>query len=88
MGDLLRARLEEALTGAPLVREIRGTGLMVGIELRQRVGRYLKALMEEHAVLALPAGSNVLRLLPPLIISEAEIEQGVDAIAAVLGETQ
>ena len=85
MGELLRARLEEALAGLPLVREIRGTGLMIGIELRQRVGRYLKALMEEHAVLALPAGSNVLRLLPPLIISEEEIEQGVDAIAAVLG---
>jgi 4-aminobutyrate aminotransferase-like enzyme len=40
--------------------------------------------MEDHGVIALPAGANVLRLLPPLIISEAEIEIGVKAIAAVL----
>ncbi len=42
--------------------------------------------MEEHAVLALPAGSNVLRLLPPLVISAEEIEIGVEAIARVLSD--
>ena len=67
-----------------IVREIRGMGLMVGIELREKSGKYLKALMEDHGVLALPAGSNVVRLLPPLIISEEEIEIGVQALAAVL----
>ncbi len=67
-----------------LVREIRGVGLMIGVELRQKVGPYLKALMEAHSVIALPAGSNVLRFLPPLIISEEEIEIGVAATAAVL----
>jgi len=84
MGELLQERLREALADHLLVREIRGLGLMIGIELRQKVGRYLKALMDEHHVLALPAGSNVLRLLPPLIISEDEIETGVRAIATVL----
>ncbi len=68
-----------------VVREIRGLGLMAGIELRER-GAYLRALMEEHAVLALPAGSNVLRLLPPLVISAEEIEIGVEAIARVLSD--
>ena len=57
---------------------------MVGIELRQKVGPYLKTLMEEHGVLALPAGANVLRLLPPLVISDEEIEIGVAAVASVL----
>lgn len=83
-GELLRRRLEESVGSSPLVREIRGLGLMIGIDLRQRVGRYLKILMDEHHVLALPAGSTVLRLLPPLIISEAEIEEAVAAIQAVL----
>ncbi len=66
------------------MREIRGLGLMIGIDLREKTGPYLKALMEDHGVLALPAGSTVLRLLPPLTLSEAEIEIAVKAIAAVL----
>jgi acetylornithine/LysW-gamma-L-lysine aminotransferase len=84
MGALLQVRLQEELRDSIVVREVRGIGLMIGIELRQKVGRYLKVLMEEHGVLALPAGSNVLRLLPPLIISEEEMELAVTAIGAVL----
>jgi acetylornithine/LysW-gamma-L-lysine aminotransferase len=84
MGELLFERLHTALAGRMVVREIRGLGLMVGIELREKVGPYLKVLMEGQGVLALPAGSNVLRLLPPLVIGEDEIEEGVNAIAAVL----
>ncbi len=84
MGQMLFDRLNAALANLTVVREIRGLGLMAGIELRERVGPYLRALMEEHAVLALPAGSNVLRLLPPLVISAEEIEIGVEAIAQVL----
>lgn len=83
-GDELRVRLDGALAGNPLVREVRGLGLMVGIELRRKTGPYLRALMEEHGVIALPAAGNVLRLLPPLIIDSAQIEQGVAALAAVL----
>jgi len=84
MGDYLNSRLTETLAGYTIVREVRQLGLMVGIELREKVGRYLRALMEEHNVIALPAGSNVLRLLPPLIITKEEIDIGVEAIAAVL----
>lgn len=85
-GRLLFDRLNAVLGQRRIVREVRGLGLMVGIELREKAGRYLKALMDDHSVLALPAGSNVLRLLPPLVISEEEIEMGVQAIAAVLPE--
>lgn len=84
MGEVLFDRLHAALADRVIVREIRGRGLMVGIELREKSGKYLKALMEDHGVLALPAGSNVIRLLPPLIITEAEIELGVNALAQVL----
>ena len=66
------------------VRQVRGRGLMVGLELRGRVTPVLKALQEE-GVLALPAGLNTLRLLPPLIISREQLSLIAAAIEAVLG---
>ncbi len=75
---------------ARLIREVRGLGLMIGIDLRKRVTPYLKALMDnvgfEVGVLALPAGSTVLRLLPPLVISDQELATACDAIERVLTE--
>ena len=68
----------------PRVREVRGLGLMVGIELRERATPYLRALQEKHRVLALPAGPNVIRLLPPLVISQDELATVVQALDAVL----
>jgi acetylornithine/LysW-gamma-L-lysine aminotransferase len=67
----------------PLVREIRGRGLLIGLELRQRVQPYLNALLE-HGVLALPAGPTVLRLLPPLVITYDELTTVVDRLGVVL----
>jgi acetylornithine/LysW-gamma-L-lysine aminotransferase len=80
-GDYLQARLQEM--EAPVVREIRGLGLMVGIELRTRARPYLEALIGK-GVLALPAGPTVLRLLPPLVIDTGELELVVSALAEVL----
>jgi acetylornithine/LysW-gamma-L-lysine aminotransferase len=84
MGELLFERLNATLLDRMIVREIRGTGLMVGIELREKAGKYIKTLMEDYGVLALPAGSNVIRLLPPLTITPDEIEIGIQALAGVL----
>ena len=66
------------------VREVRGLGLLIGVELREKVAPCLAAL-EERGYLALPAGATVLRLLPPLVISEEEWDGGLDAIGEVLG---
>jgi acetylornithine/LysW-gamma-L-lysine aminotransferase len=68
---------------SPAIREIRGLGLMIGIELRTRARPYLEALIEQ-GVLALPAGPTVLRLLPPLVIGYEELDAVVAAIAGVL----
>jgi acetylornithine/LysW-gamma-L-lysine aminotransferase len=65
------------------IREVRGLGLMIGIELRGRVTPYLKALADE-GVMALPAGNTVLRLLPPLVISDQDLATVCDAIERVL----
>jgi LysW-gamma-L-lysine/LysW-L-ornithine aminotransferase len=65
------------------VREVRGLGLIIGLELRGRVTPALQGLTE-RGVLALPAGKNVLRLLPPLIITREESMVIVNAIRDVL----
>lgn len=65
------------------VREVRGLGLMVGLELRGKVTPVLQQLMEQ-GVWALPAGLNVLRLLPPLVIEQADLEKVVGTIGEVL----
>jgi acetylornithine/LysW-gamma-L-lysine aminotransferase len=66
------------------IRDIRGNGLMIGIEVKRGANRLLRDLAIEHNVLALPAGRTVLRLLPPLIIGESEADEAIDAIVEVL----
>ncbi|GAB4578993.1 MAG: aspartate aminotransferase family protein [Anaerolineales bacterium] len=66
---------------SPVVREVRGMGLMIGIELRQKVTPYLRAL-QERRIIALNAGMTVLRLLPPLVITYEQL----DILLKVLGE--
>jgi len=83
-GRRLWEALEAAVGSRRVVREIRGKGLLIGIDLRTKAVPFLKTLMAEHGVLALPAGSTVLRLLPPLIISDEEIDTAVEAVAATL----
>ena len=70
---------------SPLIREVRGLGLMCGIELRQKVTPYLQALMAK-GVLALPAGLTVLRFLPPLVIEQSDLEKVVQAVSEVLNQ--
>jgi acetylornithine/LysW-gamma-L-lysine aminotransferase len=82
-GELLRSRLR-ALE-LDVVREVRGLGLMVGVGLKTRVKPYLEALASE-GVLALAAGASVLRLLPPLTITEDELERVSETIGRVLAQ--
>jgi acetylornithine/LysW-gamma-L-lysine aminotransferase len=70
---------------APNIREIRGLGLMIGIEMKQKVTPYLKALQERH-IIALNAGLTVIRLLPPLVISYAQLDALAAALTDVLTE--
>ena len=67
----------------PKVREVRQVGLMIGIELKEKVTPCLKALVDE-GILALSAGSTVVRLLPPLVITRAQIDAVVASLHKVL----
>ncbi|AGB36031.1 aspartate aminotransferase family protein [Natronococcus occultus] len=78
VGDSLATDLEDALGDA--VREVRGEGLLVGIELKRGANRVARDLAMNHQVLALPAGRTVLRLLPPLVIDEDDTDRLVEAL--------
>jgi acetylornithine/LysW-gamma-L-lysine aminotransferase len=71
----------------PGVREVRGLGLLIGLELKAKVTPVLQAL-QARGVLALPAGNTVLRLLPPLVISEEDLECVQHAISEALRSSQ
>ena len=68
---------------SPRIREIRGLGLMIGVELKEKAGPVAQAMMQE-GVLILLAGTTVLRFLPPLVITHEEIDAVVAALAKVL----
>ena len=68
---------------SPLIREVRGLGLMVGVELKQKVTPYLMELMD-RGVLALPAGLTVMRFLPPLVITRQDLVVVSDYVEEVL----
>ncbi|MGD9286870.1 MAG: acetylornithine/succinylornithine family transaminase [Desulfobacterales bacterium] len=65
------------------IRDIRGLGLMVGVELKEKAGPYVQMLMEK-GVIALLAGATVIRLLPPLVITKEEIDSVVSALEEIL----
>lgn len=81
LGDYLLERLQAI--ESPLVRDVRGLGLMIGIDLKVRVMPLVKALAQ-RGVQVLTAGSTVMRLLPPLVISRQEADDVVAAITKVL----
>ncbi len=69
---------------SPRVREVRGLGLMIGLELKERSAPYIRRLEQEHQVLTLAAGPNVIRFLPPLVIERSDLERVLEAVREVL----
>jgi len=83
MGEYLMGELEGRLGDS--VREVRGEGLLIGVELKRGANRAARDLAIEHGVLVLPAGRTVVRLLPPLTITEDQADAAVSAMAEVIG---
>jgi len=82
-GEYLKELLQNGLKNVPIVKDIRGLGLMVGVELDIPVGGLLKDLREE-GLLSLPAGEKVLRLLPPLNATKEQMNEAVHIIQKVM----
>ena len=83
VGAHLRAALERELAGVAGVKEIRGQGLMLGIELDRACGVIMNRALEAGLLLSVTADS-VVRLVPPLIIKEAEADEIVSILAPII----
>lgn len=68
---------------SPLIKDVRGMGLMIGIEVETSPSDIQKKALDK-GLLVLTAGKNVIRLLPPLVISKKEIEEGVKILEDIL----
>ncbi len=83
LGERIRARLRERLAGCRAVTDIRGNGLMIGIELDRPCGAVVAAGLDAGILINVTA-DKVVRLLPPLVMSDAEADELVDTLATVL----
>jgi acetylornithine/N-succinyldiaminopimelate aminotransferase len=82
LGEFLRAKLADFQTQFPIVKEVRGLGLMWGIELTQEGADVVTACRERGLLINCTQG-NVIRLLPPLVVTPQELDAGLD----ILGES-
>ncbi|MGV6934752.1 acetylornithine transaminase [Paenibacillus sp. CMM36] len=85
MGDYLFHSLQKQLGDSPFVKDIRGKGLMVGIECAEPVAELVLA-GQKKGILFITAGPNVIRLLPNLYVTKNEIDQAVTWIAELIRE--
>ncbi|GBL40676.1 acetylornithine/acetyl-lysine aminotransferase [Nitrosopumilaceae archaeon] len=83
MGKIFREGLEKLKEKHTIIREIRGKGLMIGVELKFEVKDVLMNLMKE-GVLMLYSGRNILRILPPLVITKEDITKVLETLDVVL----
>ncbi len=83
MGKVFREGLEKLKEKHQIIREIRGKGLMIGVELKFEVKDILMDLIDE-GILMLYSGRNILRLLPPLVINQKDIEKVLETLDTVL----
>ena len=87
MGNLFRDGLEKLKEKNTMIREIRGKGLMIGIEMKFEVKDILMGLIKE-GVLMLYSGRNILRILPPLVISEEDVTKVLHALDTIITEEE
>lgn len=83
-GEYFRDRLLEL--DPAMVRAVRGRGLLLGLELHQPAAPVMAAL-RRHGVLTINAGTNVIRLVPPLVITRSEVDEVISRLRLALADT-
>ena len=81
-GNQLQAKLQAALSDKETVTTVRGLGYMIGIETTGNLGELVQSARDK-GLIVLTAGTNVIRLLPPITLSDAEIEKGVALLSEI-----
>jgi len=82
VGEYFLSRLEEIKKKFPFVQEVRGRGLILGMELKIEGAEIVKKMMKKGFLINCTAG-NVLRFLPPLIVTEEEVDRMIKALEEV-----
>ena len=83
MGEKLRGRLEQFIGNYPeLFSEVRGTGLMLGLRMTVESRPFVAHLRDHHGLLTVAAAENVVRILPPLVIEDAHIDEFMEKLSA------
>jgi [amino-group carrier protein]-gamma-(L-lysyl/L-ornithyl)-L-glutamate aminotransferase len=77
-GERFKQRVRDL--GLSQIREVRGRGLLLAVELKKPATPVIKA-MQERGVLVLPAGGTVIRFLPSILIEDAQLDEGIDVLA-------
>ena len=85
MGIYLKEQLEQLRDSYDFIREVRGRGLIIGMELAIEGGDLVKAAMERGLLINCTVG-NVLRFVPPLIVTEAEVDEAVAILDDILAD--
>jgi acetylornithine aminotransferase len=85
VGDFMRSRFKAQLSGLAGVKEVRGQGLMIGIELSRPCGDLVKEAMKQGLLINVTS-DKVVRLLPPLIMKRSEAEQVVNLVCGIIQE--
>ncbi len=83
LGERIRARVRSALAGNAAIVDVRGSGLMIGIELDRSCGALVAAGLDAGILINVTA-DKVIRLLPPLVMSDAEADELVDTLAVIV----
>jgi acetylornithine/N-succinyldiaminopimelate aminotransferase len=82
-GERIRARLEQFIGNYPdLFEGVRGKGLMLGLKMKVEPRPFMAHLRDAHQLLTVAAGDQTLRILPPLVIGDAEIDEFFDKLSA------
>lgn len=88
-GERIRTRLEQFIGNYPeLFEGVRGKGLMLGLKMKVEPRGFVAHLRDNHRLLTVGAGDNTLRLLPPLVIGDAEIDEFFDKLSAGAADYQ
>lgn len=85
LGEFIRNGLAQALAGVKDVVQIRGEGLMIGIELAQPCSDIVELALEQGLLINVTA-ENVIRLLPALVMQQAEAQQLIDGLSGLIAD--
>ena len=86
-GGVMRARLDAMASAHRLVKEVRGLGMMLGVQTRVDILSQLRSAQAKGVIFAY-SGRDTFRFLPPLVMQEAEISRGLEVLESVVGEAE